>query len=143
MKRFLTGLSMLVVAALAACELADRVTAPSPGKTQIQPVASLVCGDQQAFEDLKDLAEDVFIDAHDASAVQGKIDNVFQQCQTQNWTIVVQRTWQIVDFVIEKWKAGRLTSDWSVVQQFISDLLRAAGIAADGWIVRTSDDTTT
>lgn len=149
MRRFLVAVSSCAVVLLAACS--DRVTtAPD---TRVSPRFNLdpnaiACTDISPSE-ITGLIETVFgAGSPDANSALGKWNNIQKQKADGNLALVVEKTWDLIDFIVTKQKQNKLPANASS-ERLGRALFCFAGIDAtlpqtsNAWVVYTSDTSRT
>lgn len=149
MRRFLVAVSSCAVVLLAACS--DRgTTAPD---TRVSPRFNLdpnaiPCEDISSSE-IVGLIEAVFgAGSPDANAALGKWSNIQKQKTDGNLALVVEKTWDLIDFIVTKQKQNKLPANEDS-ERLGRALFCFAGIDAtlpqtsNAWVVYPTDLTRT
>ncbi len=149
--RALAGLSVLLVY-LSACAGDAKVTAPdhpnpqAPGPQATPPTPGLCI----SFTDLYNQVSDLFLNGSpDQSAGLGKLNNLNHQVENQNFPAAKAQAFNLVDFILKKYKQGSLVAPASVVISTVNNIFCFAGLALEissagnTWIVYPTDNALT
>lgn len=147
MRKLILGfVAAAVMVALGACQMAERTTAPTPGKVDFNPAQACTITDQADWDALIAEALALYIDGSPSeSQAKAKIDNLIHQCSIADYAAAETKAWDLATFTLQKYEQGSLAPGVTQeqVDSFIGALFAAAGVVdpnyTDAWVVEPQD----